>query len=62
MLHIGRRGGGDGGGSGCNTMPPKPVRETLSFPPLIFGLLTLRGDTLFGTSFSLEQKEAPPPL
>lgn len=31
------------------------------FPPLFFGLPTLRGDALFGASFSSEQNEAPPP-
>ena len=31
------------------------------FSPLFFGLPTLRGDALFGASFSSEQNEAPPP-
>ncbi len=32
-----------------------------SLYPLFFGLPTLRGDALFGASFSLEQEEVPPP-
>jgi hypothetical protein len=61
MLHVDRRGGGDGGGSGCNAMPHKPLEGDFLFSPLFFGLPTLRGDALFGALFSLEQKEAPPP-
>jgi hypothetical protein len=61
MLRVDRRGGGDGGGSGCNAMLHKPLEGDFLFPPLFFGLPTLRGDALFGALFSLEQKEAPPP-
>ncbi len=61
MLRVGRIAGGDGGGSGCNTMPPKPLEGDFLFAPLFVGLPTLRGDALFGASFSLEQKEVPPP-
>ena len=61
MLHIDRSGGGDGGGSGCNAMPHKPLEGDFLFPPLYFGLPALRGDALFGASFSLEQKDALPP-
>ena len=61
MLRVDRRGGGNGGGSGCNAMLPKPLEGDFLFSPLFFGLPTLRGDALFGASFSLEQKEAPPP-
>ena len=61
MLRVDRRGGGDGSGSGCNAMPHKPLEGDFLFSPLFFGLPTLRGDALFGASFSLEQKEAPPP-
>ena len=60
-MHVDCRGGGDGGGSGCNAMPHKPLEGDILFYPLFFGLPTLRGDALFGASFSLEQKEAPPP-
>ena len=42
-------------------MPPKPLEGDILFTPLFFGLPTLRGDALFGASFSLEQEEAPPP-
>ncbi len=61
MLCVNRRGGGDGGGSVCNAMRPKPLEGDFLFSPLFFGLPTLRGDTLFGTLFLLEQKEVPPP-
>ncbi len=61
MLHVNHRGGGDGGGSGCNAIPPKPLERDFLFPPLFFGLPTLRGDALFGALFLLEQKEAPSP-
>jgi hypothetical protein len=58
MLRVDRRGGGNGGGSGCNAMLPKPLEGDFLFSPLFFGLLTLRGDALFGESFSLEQASA----
>ena len=61
MRRVDCRGGGDGGGSKCNGMQPKPLDGDFLFPPLFFGLPTLRGDTLFGALFSLEQKDAPPP-
>jgi hypothetical protein len=61
MLRVDHRGGGDGGASGCNAMRPKPLEGDFCFPPLFFGLPTLRGDALFGALFLLEQKEAPPP-
>ena len=53
MLRVDRRAGGIGGGSGCNTMPPKPLEGDFLFvPPLLFvGLPSLRGDTLFGEPF-----------
>ena len=57
----GGNGGGNNGGSGFNTMPPKPLEGDFLFSPLFFGLPTLRGDALFGASFSSEQSEAPPP-
>ena len=62
MLCIGHRGraGGDGGGSGCNAMPPKPLEGDLLFHP--YFLDSQPYDALFGALFSLEQKEAPPPL
>jgi hypothetical protein len=53
MLRVDRRAGGIGGGSGCNTMPPKPLKGDFLFPPSLFlGLLSLRGDALFGGPFS----------
>ncbi len=61
MLRVDRRGGGDGGSSGCNAMPPRPLEGDFLFTPLFFGLPTFRGDALFGAIFSLEQNEAPPP-
>ena len=48
MLRVGRRGGGDGGGSGCNVIPPKPLEGDFLFFPLFFGLPTLCRDALFG--------------
>ena len=33
MLRVDRRAGGIGGGSGCNTMPPKPLKGDFLFPP-----------------------------
>ncbi len=61
MLRVDRSGGGDGGGSGCNAMPHKPLEGDFLFSPLFFGLPALRGDALFGASFLLEQKDALPP-
>ncbi len=61
MLHVGWKAGGDGGGSRCNIMPPKPLEGDFHFTPLFVGLPTLQGDALFGPSFSLEQKEVLPP-
>ncbi len=54
MLRVDRRAGGIGGGSGCNTMPPKPIEgDFLLVPPLLFaGLPSLQGDALFGVPFS----------
>jgi len=54
MLRVDRVAGGIGGGSGCNTMTPKPLEGDFLFvPPLLFvGLLSLRGDALFGGPFS----------
>jgi hypothetical protein len=52
MLRVDRRAGGIGGGSGCNTMPPKPLGGDFIFPPLFVGLPSLRGDALFGGPFS----------
>ena len=54
MLRVDQRAGGIGGGSGCNTMPPKPLEGDFLFvPPLLFvGLPSLRGDALFGGPFS----------
>ncbi len=61
MLRVGWRAGGNCGGSGCNTMLPKPLEGDFLFAPLLVGLPILRGEALFGASFLLEQKEAPPP-
>jgi hypothetical protein len=61
MLRNSWRAGGNGGGSGCNTMPPKPLEGDFLFAPLFFGPPTLQGDALFGALFLLEQKEVPPP-
>jgi hypothetical protein len=54
MLQVDRRAGGIGVGSGCNTMPPKPLEGDFLFvPPLLFvGLPSLRGNALFGAPFS----------
>jgi len=41
MLRVDCRGGGDGGGSECNAMPPKPLEGDFLFTPLFFGLPTL---------------------
>ena len=61
MLCIGRKDGCNGGGGGCNTMPPKPLEGDILLAPLFAALLTLQEDALFGASFSLEQKVAQPP-
>ena len=61
MLRVGCRDGGDGGGSGFNTIMPSSLEGDFLFSPLFFGLRTFRGDSLFGASFSLGQNEAPPP-
>jgi hypothetical protein len=54
MLRVDRRAGGIGGGSGCNTMSPKPLKGDFLFPPSLFlGLLSLRGDALFRGPFLL---------
>ena len=60
MLRINHRVGDDGGGNGFNTMSPKPLEGDLLLAPLFVGLPTLQGGVLFGTLFSLEQKEVPP--
>ena len=61
MLRVDRRAGGIGGGSGCNTMPPKPLKGDFLFPPSLFlGLLSLRGDALFGGPFSSWQVASSP--
>jgi hypothetical protein len=62
MLHNSWRAGGNGSGSGCNTMLPKPLEGDFFFAPLFVGLPTLQGDTLFSALSLLEQKEVPPPL
>ena len=36
MLCVGRRGGGDGGGSGCNAIPPKPLEGDFLFSPFFW--------------------------
>ena len=56
MLRVGCRDGGNGGGSGFNTIMSRPLEKDFLFSPLFFGLPTLRGDSLFGASFSLEQE------
>ncbi len=62
MLHVSQRAGGNGSGSRCNTMPPKPLEGDFLFAPLFVGLPTLRGDALFGALFLFEQtKRKPPP-
>jgi hypothetical protein len=57
MLCVYWRARGDGGGSGCNTMPPKPLEgDFFLVPPLLFvRLLPLRGNALFGGPFSSRQ-------
>ncbi len=54
MLRVNRRAGRTGGGSRCNTMPPKPLEgDFLLVPPLLFvGLPPLQGDALFSGPFS----------
>ena len=58
--YEGWKAGGNGGGGRCNTMPPKPLEGDFLFAPLFVRLPALQGDKMFGASFSLEQKEAPP--
>ena len=62
MLCVDRRAGGIGGGSGCNTMPPKPLEGDFLFVPplLLIGLPSLRGDALFGGPFSSWQVASSP--
>jgi hypothetical protein len=57
MLRVDWRAGGDGSGSGCNTMPPKPLEgDFLLVPPLLFVRLpSLQGDALFSGPFLLRQ-------
>ena len=45
MLWVDRIAGGIGGGTGCNTMPPKPLEGDFLFvlPLLFVGLPSLRG-------------------
>ncbi len=38
MLRTGRRARDSGDGSGCNTMPPKPLGGDFLFAPLLVGL------------------------
>ncbi len=52
MLRIGRIVGGNGIGSECSTMPPKPREGHFLFSPLFVGRSPLRGDAPFGASFS----------
>jgi hypothetical protein len=61
MRRVGCRDGSDGGGSGFNTIMPRPLEGDFLSPPLFFGLPTLQGDSMFGASFSSGQNEAPPP-
>jgi len=51
MLHVGRIVGGNGIGSKCITMPPKPREGDFLFSPLFVGRSPLQGDTPFGGSF-----------
>jgi len=51
MLRVGRIVGGNGIGSGCSTMPPKPCEGDFLFSPLFVGQSPLRGDAPFGASF-----------
>ena len=52
MLCIGRIVGGNGIGSECITMPPKPCEGDFLFSPLFVGRSPLQGDAPFGGSFS----------
>ncbi len=52
MLCIGRIVGGNGIGSDCITMPPKPCEGDFLFSPLFVGRSPLQGDAPFGGSFS----------
>ena len=57
MLSVDRRAGGNGSGSGCNTMPHKPLEgDFLLVLPLLFVRLPpLQGDALFGGPFLSRQ-------
>ena len=52
MLHVGWIFGGNGIGSECITMPPKPHEGDFLFSPLFVGRSPLQGDAPFGGSFS----------
>ncbi len=43
MLRVGCRDGGDGGGSGFNTIMPRPLEEDFLFPPLFWTPNLTRG-------------------
>jgi hypothetical protein len=51
MLRISRIVGGNGIGSGCSTMLPKPCEGDFLFSPLFVGQTPLQGDAPFGASF-----------
>jgi hypothetical protein len=51
MLRVGWIVGGNGIGSGCSTMPPKPCEGNFLFSPLFVGQSPLQGDAPFGASF-----------
>jgi hypothetical protein len=51
MLRVGWIVRGNGIGSGCSTMPPKPQEGDFLFSPLFIGQSPLQGDTPFGASF-----------
>ncbi len=57
MLRVDQRAGGIGGGSGCNTMPPKPLEgDFLLVLPLLFVRLPpLQGNALLSGPFLLSQ-------
>ncbi len=61
MLRISWRAGGNGSGSKCNTMPPKPLKGDFLFAPLFVGLPTLQGDAFCGAMFLFEQTKGEPP-
>ncbi len=52
MLRVGRIVEGNGIGSECITMPPKPHEGDFLFSPLFIGGSPLQGDAPFGGSFS----------